>query len=174
MASNGSFGTGAYSNRYLSFNWWTTNRDVANNRTTIHWELKGAGGSTSDYIMAGNFKVIIDGQQVYYSGSRIRLWNGTLVASGDYTLYHDNSGNRNFGAYAEGGIYTTAVNVSGSGNWWLDSIPRDTLHTYVNMNGKSKTVQKFYVNVDGKSRLVRRLYANVNGKAKLVYERLSS
>ena len=124
MASSGSFNTSGYSGRYLVFSWSTTNRDITNNRTTISWTLKGAGGSTTSWYQAGNFRVTIDGQQVYYSSTRIKLYNGTTVASGSFTLNHDSAGNRSFGAYAEAGIYTVAVNCSGSGSWTLDTIPR--------------------------------------------------
>ena len=124
MASSGSFGTSAYSSRNLTFNWWTNGRDIGGNYTDIGWNLVGSGGSTTNYYMAGNFKVTIDGEQVYYSGTRIQLWNGTVVASGTKRIYHNNDGSRSFSAYAEAGIYTVAVNVSGSGSWWLDSIPR--------------------------------------------------
>lgn len=123
MAGSGSFNTGAYSGRYLQFAWTARTSDIVNNKTTIDWTLKGAGGSSSWY-MSGNFKVVIDGVQVYYSSERIQLRNGTVVASGSYTLKHDNLGNKSFSASAEAGIYSTAVNCRGSGSWSLPNIPR--------------------------------------------------
>ena len=62
MAGSGSFNTGAYSGRYLQFAWTARTSDIVNNKTTIDWTLKGAGGSSSWY-MSGNFKVVIDGVQ---------------------------------------------------------------------------------------------------------------
>lgn len=124
MASSGSFGTSAYSSRNLTFSWWTNGQDINGNYTDIGWNLVGSGGGTSNYFVSGNFKVIIDNEQVYFSSTRIHLYNGTVVASGTKRIYHNNDGNRSFSAYAEAGIYTNAVNVSGSGSWNLDSIPR--------------------------------------------------
>ena len=124
MASSGSFNTSGYSGRYLTFNWSVASQNIANNQTTINWNLKGAGGPTNNYYKAGNFAVVIDGATVYASATRINLYNGTLVASGSYTINHNADGNRSFSASAQAGIYTVAVNCSGSGSWALPQIPR--------------------------------------------------
>lgn len=124
MASSGSFNTSGYSGRYLTFSWSVASQNIANNQTTINWNLKGAGGSTNTYYKAGNFAVVIDGATVYASATRINLYNGTLVASGSYTITHNADGNRSFSASAQAGIYTVAVNCSGSGSWALPQIPR--------------------------------------------------
>ena len=124
MASSGSFDTNAYSVRYLTFNWWVNSQDIGGNYTDIGWNLVGNGGSTTSWYKAGNFKVVIDGEQVYYSSDRISLYNGTTVASGTKRIYHNSDGARSFGASAEAGIYYVAVNVSGSGSWELPRIAR--------------------------------------------------
>jgi hypothetical protein len=124
MASSGSFGTGNYHGRYLTFNWWTNGRSIDGNYTDIGWNLVGSGNASASWYKAGNFKVVIDGEEVYSSSSRINLYNGTTVASGTKRIYHDGQGNKQFSAYAEAGIYTVAVNCTGSGSWWLDNIPR--------------------------------------------------
>ena len=123
MASSGSFNTNAYSSRYLTFSWSVQSQSIANNTTTISWSLKGAGGG-STYYKSGNFKVVINGSVVYSSATRIELRNGTTVASGTFTMSHDNNGNKTFSASAEAGIYYVAVNCSGSGTWTLPQIPR--------------------------------------------------
>lgn len=125
MASSGSFNTSAYaSTRYLTFSWWVNSQSTSGNYTDIGWKLVGAGGSTTKWYTSGNFKVVIDGEQVYFSSTRINLYNGTTVASGTKRLYHDSAGNKSFSASAEAGIYTVAVNCSGSGSWSLPNIPR--------------------------------------------------
>lgn len=135
MASSGSFNTGAYSTRYLTFSWSVQSQSISSNSTTISWTLKGAGGTTTSWYKAGNFKVIIDGATVYSSSTRINLYNGTTVASGTYTMSHSSSGTRSFSAYAEAGIYTVAVNCSGSGSWDLPTIPRAaTISNATNFN----------------------------------------
>lgn len=128
MASSGSFNTSSYGsgnyNRYLNFSWSVQSQSVANNSTTISYTLKGAGGSTSSWQMSGNFKLIIDGQTVYSSATRIQLKNGTVVKSGTFTMTHDSAGKRSFSAYAEAGINLVAVNCTGSGSWSLPTIAR--------------------------------------------------
>ena len=124
MASSGSFNTSGYDGRYLRFEWSVASQSTSSNSTKINWALKGAGGSTTSWYMAGAFKVQIDGNTVYSSSNRIQLYNGTTVASGTYTLNHNSAGKKSFSAYAEAGIYTYAVNCSGSGSWNLPDIAR--------------------------------------------------
>ena len=129
MASSGSFNTSGYSGRYLNFSWSVASQNIANNQTTINWTLKGAGGPTNNWFKSGNFQVVIDGAVVYSSATRINLYNGTVVASGSYTITHNADGNRSFSASAQAGIYTVAVNCSGSGSWALPQIPRQATAT---------------------------------------------
>lgn len=129
MASNGSFTTTSCEGRSLTFNWSVKSQSVANNQTTINWSLVGSGSYTYGWVTCGNFKVTIDGKQVYYSSTRMNVYSGTVIASGTYTFTHDNSGNKTFSAYAEAGIYYVAVNCSGSGSWSLPSIARNATIT---------------------------------------------
>ena len=124
MASSGSFNTSAYSGRYLQFSWNIKSQDIANNKTTISWTLKGAGGNSQTWYKSGNFKVVINGSTVYSSAARIQLWSGTVVASGEAVIPHNSDGTKTFSASAEAGIYTVAVNCRGSGSWTLTPIPR--------------------------------------------------
>src|SRR5574344_2459761 len=124
MASSGSFNTTNYQGRYLKFTWTVSSQSIANNSTTISWSLTGAGTAQSNWYKAGNFKVVIDGSTVYNSETRINLYNGTVVANGTYTLVHDSQGNKSFTASAQAGIYTVAVNCTGSGSFTLPQIAR--------------------------------------------------
>ena len=124
MASSGSFNTTGYQGRYLTFAWSVSSQSIANNTTTISWTLKGAGNAQSSWYRSGNFKVVINGTTVYSSSTRIQLYDGTLVASGNFTMTHDTAGNKTFSASAEAGIYTVAVNCSGSGTFTLPQIAR--------------------------------------------------
>ena len=127
MALSGSFNTTAYSGRYLTFSW-TATQNVTANTSTISWTLKGAGTGTG-YYMAGNFKVVINGETVYSSADRIQLRVGTLVASGTKTITHNGDGTKSFSASAEAGIYAVAVNCRGSANFTLNTIPRASTMT---------------------------------------------
>ena len=124
MANSGSFTTTSCEGRSLTFNWSVRSQNIASNQTTINWNLVGSGDYTYGWVTCGNFKVTIDGKQVYFSATRINVYSGTVVASGTYTFTHDNSGNKSFTAKAEAGIYYVAVNCSGSGTWSLPQISR--------------------------------------------------
>lgn len=123
MATSGNITSNASSNRSISFNWSIASQSIANNQTTIVWNLVGTGSNTG-WVESGNFQVKIDGNVVYSSSTRIRLYNGTVVAEGSYTFTHDNNGNKSFSAYIQAGIYAVAVNVSASGSWSLPQIAR--------------------------------------------------
>lgn len=130
MASNGSFKTNAYDGRYLLFSWEVSSQSIESNTTTIKWSLKGGGaGISASWYNAGPFKVVIEGNTVFSSSTRIKLYDGTLVASGVYTLTHDSNGNKSFSASAEGAIYVTTVNSKGSGSWSLPTISRASVPT---------------------------------------------
>lgn len=142
MASSGSFNTSAYEGRYLVFDWKTTNRNAANNTTTISWTLKGAGGSDVWYN-AGNFRVSIAGEVVYSSSARIRLSKGTTVASGTYTFKHGADGKKSFTAAADAGIYTVAVNCTGSKTFELDVIARASQPSLITWPNHTQNVGYF-------------------------------
>lgn len=136
MATGGWFNTSKYyggvGGAYLVFNWSIASQSTATNQTIINWQLAGAGINDGYWYKAGNFKVTINNQQVYYSSARINLYNGTRIATGQFTINHDNNGNASFSAYAEGGIYYTAVNVTGSKSWALPKIDRFATITSAN------------------------------------------
>ena len=142
MASSGSFKTSAYDGRCLLFEWNVSNQNIQNNTTTISWTLSGAGTASVGYYKAGNFKVVIDGKTVYSSTTRINLYNGTTVKSGTYTFTHGKDGTKTFKASAEGGIYTTAVNCTGSATFSLPAIPRAS--TILSVSG-NKITDKYSV-----------------------------
>lgn len=131
MASSGSLLTnGWYSSSkgdyvYLEFAWEVTDTSIPNNTKTIYWELRGKRAA-SGYVNAGGFRVVIDGDTVYDKSTdyRIELYNGTVVASGSKTFTHNADGTRFFGVSIQGGIYTYAVNCTGSQAFTLDTIPR--------------------------------------------------
>ena len=142
MASSGSFKTSAYDGRYLLFEWNVSNQNIQNNTTTISWTLSGAGTASVGYYKAGNFKVVIDGKTVFNSPERINLYNGTVVKNGTYVFNHNKDGTKTFKASAEGGIYTTAVNCTGSSTFSLPAIPRAS--TILSVSG-NKITDKYSV-----------------------------
>jgi len=124
MATSGSFNTTGYDGRYLTFAWVLLSQSYETNSTIISWSLTGAGQGGATWYKAGSFKVIINGVVVYLSAQRINLYNGTAVASGQFTIEHDNDGNKTFEASAEAAIHLTEVNCQGAGSWSLPKIER--------------------------------------------------
>lgn len=125
LLTNGWYSSSKGDYIYLEFAWSVSGTSIENNQKTIYWELRGKR-SASGYVNAGGFKVVIDGDTVYSKSTdyRIELRNGTVVASGSKTLTHNPDGTRSFSVYIEGGIYTYAVNCTGSKAFDLDTIPR--------------------------------------------------
>ena len=123
MATSGSLSTTKYEGRYLILSW-TATQSVEDNTSTIKWTLKGAGDAKSSWYYAGNFKVVIAGSTVYSSSTRIKLYKGTTVASGTKTISHNTDGTKSVAMSAQAGIYTVAVNCSGSKKFTLTDIPR--------------------------------------------------
>ena len=142
MASSGSLKTSAYDGRYLLFEWNVSNQNIQNNSTTISWTLSGAGAASVGYYKAGNFKVVIDGKTVFNSPERINLYNGTVVKNGTYVFNHNKDGTKTFKASVEAGIYTTAVNCTGSSTFSLQAIPRAS--TILSVSG-NKITDKYSV-----------------------------
>ena len=136
MANSGSFNTGNYKGRYLVFAWEEKSQSIENNTTTISWTMTGAGEAEWTYYLCQNIKVTISGETVFQhtkdKDGQITLGIGTVVASGEYTFKHNSNGTKNFTAYAEAGIYVWDVNVTGTGTFTLDTIPRASSLTAAN------------------------------------------
>ena len=104
--------------------------------------------------MAGPFKCVINGNTVYQSNTRIKLYTGTVVASGELAIGHDTNGSKSFSAYAECAIYTSAVNCKGSGSWSLPDIARasqPSLNTWPNNSPNFNIGDTIVVHMNRKS-----------------------
>nr|DAG61148.1 MAG TPA: protein of unknown function DUF859 [Caudoviricetes sp.] len=135
MATSGTFKTSAYDGACLQFDWSLKSQSTVNNQSVISWTLKGAGIKSGYWYMAGPFKCTVNGTVAYQSNTRIKLYTGTVVASGELAIGHDTNGSKTFSAYAECAIYVTSVNCKGSGSWSLPDIGRasqPSLNTWPN------------------------------------------
>lgn len=146
MATSGSFSTTASEGRYLTFYWQVTETNIVENYKTISWIISGQG--VSGYVTCGNIKVVIDGETVYSSSSRVDVWLYATVASGTKRIYHNNDGTKSFSASVEAGIYQVAVNCSGSGSWELSSIPRFANITSFSVSPRDETSVSYSFTVD--------------------------
>ena len=135
MATSGAFKTSAYDGACLQFDWSLKSQSTVNNQSVISWTLKGAGIKSGYWYMAGPFKCTVNGTVAYQSNTRIKLYTGTVVASGELAIGHDTNGSKTFSAYAECAIYVTSVNCKGSESWSLPDIGRasqPSLNTWPN------------------------------------------
>lgn len=146
MALSGTLNSSGYNGRYIQFTW-TATQDVTNNKSTIKWTLKGAGNADVSWYKAGNFKVVIDGSTVYSTAenSRISLYNGTTIASGSKVITHNADGSRKFKVQIEAGIYTYAVNCTGSTEFTLNTIPRASTFAVSNASVNMGTAVTFTI-----------------------------
>ena len=146
MDSSGSLSTTGYKGRYLVLNWSQVSQSIADNTTTISWSLEGAGYASFSYCYARNFTVVINDTTVYYAqggSSEVKLYNGTVVASGTLVISHDSDGNKSFSASVAAGIYDWSPTCTGSGTFYLNKIPR--LSSLSVSNGTLGTAQTLTV-----------------------------
>ena len=154
MATSGTFKTAAYDGACLQFDWMLKNQNIVNNQSVITWTLKGAGIKSDYWYMAGPFKCVVNGTTVYQSNTRIKLYTGTVVASGELAIGHDTNGSKSFSAYAECAIYVTSVNCKGSGSWSLPDIGRaskPSLNTWPNNSPNFNIGDTIVVHMNRKS-----------------------
>ena len=142
MATSGSITTNEKEGRSITLSWSLSSQSVENNTSTIAWTLKGSGSlSGSNWVMAGAFKAVINGTTVYSSSTRIKLYDGTTIASGSTTIAHNTDGTKSFALSCEAGVYTYAVSVSASGTHTLTTIPRASSVSATNTNmGSASTI----------------------------------
>lgn len=154
MATSGTFKTSAYEGACLQFDWMLKNQNIVNNQSVITWTLKGAGIKSGYWYMAGPFKCVINGTTVYQSNTRIKLYTGTVVASGELAIGHETNGSKSFSAYAECAIDVTSVNCKGSGSWSLPDIGRasqPSLNTWPNNSPNFNIGDTIVVHMNRKS-----------------------
>lgn len=143
MASSGSITTGQKEGRSITLSWTLSSQNIEKNTSTIAWTLKGSGGTSTSWVMAGGFKAVINGTTVYSTSTdnRIKLYNGTVVASGSTTIPHNADGTKSFSLSCEAGVYSYAVSVSASGTHTLNTIPRASSVSATNVNmGSAATI----------------------------------
>ena len=107
---------------------WTATQSIANNTSTISWNIKVSTGS-GGYVVVSEIRAKIAGEEVYYRShdNHTNGYNGTQIASGTKTITHNTDGTKSVSMSIEAGIYQWAINKSGSNTFTLDTIPRLSL-----------------------------------------------
>ena len=120
--------TSKYQTRqFLYCNLTLQSQNIANNTSTIYWELRI--GSGSPRYSSSRINLTIDGVARYNNGSTPAFgweWNtnGRLIQSGTFTVTHNSDGTRSMSWSMAAGMEAYAQNVSGSGTITLPRIPR--------------------------------------------------
>lgn len=127
--NSGSSTTNNYNGTWLKFEWWTIEKNIQGNYTVISYVLK-TERNKSGYTIGGNTKLIINNSQVHFDGSRRNFYNGTVVASGNFRINHNEQGKESIGVYMEMAVYANAVNVRGEFRHDLDDIARKAYFMY--------------------------------------------
>lgn len=129
MALSGSVSTNAWTAESGS-TWkvvlnWSATQSVANNTSTISWNIKVSTGS-GGYVVVSEIRAKIAGEEVYYRShdNHTNGYNGTQIASGTKTITHNTDGTKSVSMSIEAGIYQWAINKSGSNTFTLNTIPR--------------------------------------------------
>ena len=139
MALSGKVETATYTPSNSSNTWkvvlnWTATQNVANNTSTISWNIKVSTTSSTGYVVVSEIRAKIDGTEVYYRShdNHTNGYNGTQIASGTTTVNHSTDGTKSVAMSIEAGIYQWAINKSGSNTFTLDTIARASSITTAN------------------------------------------
>lgn len=131
MALSGKVETATYTPSNSSNTWkvvlnWTATQSVANNTSTISWNIKVSTTSSTGYVVVSEIRAKIAGEEIYYRShdNHTNGYNGTQIASGTKTITHNTDGTKSVSMSIEAGIYQWAINKSGSNTFTLDTIPR--------------------------------------------------
>lgn len=131
MALSGKVETATYTPSNSSNTWkvvlnWTATQSVANNTSTISWNIKVSTTSSTGYVVVSEIRAKINGTEVYYRShdNHTNGYNGTQIASGTTTVDHNSDGTKSVAMSIEAGIYQWAINKSGSNTFTLDTIAR--------------------------------------------------
>lgn len=163
MATYGKVSSNDYEGRFITFSWELISQDAKANTSTILWRLEGAGDSETARYKAGNFKVVIDGTTVYSTSQDNRIWlyNGTVVAAGNYTFTHNSQGLKSFVISIQAGINTYEVNCRGEGGFSLPNITRASIIDTVNGNDTGDNLSVSYTS--NVSSYINNLIIELNG-----------
>ena len=152
MATSGNTSVSVASGLTLKFNWSQSSQSIANNTTTISWNMQVilASGHTISSSASKDWSVTVNGKTYSGTNSFGSMGSGATktMASGSTTITHNADGSKQF-SYSfsqEFGITFNGSSVgtkSGSGSGTLNTIPRNssfTLSASTLEMGKTQTV----------------------------------
>lgn len=142
MSLSGSFKTNSYDGRYYKLSWKAT-QDISKNQSKISWTLEALGQSGS-YYAERTLILKLAGKTLINKTDRVERYDG-VVKTGSFTLSHSNDGTKSFSGSLKVAVYTSSVNCTGSGNFTLNTIPRQaTITSAPDFNDLENPVIKYY------------------------------
>lgn len=121
MALSGVIDTNAYEGRYYTLTW-TATQSIPNNSSTISWQVS-CGGGTTGWVRERTLIVTLAGQTLVSKTEAVERYPGA-IASGSFVLGHNAEGKSSIGGDIKVACYTASINLTGVGQWDLDTIPR--------------------------------------------------
>lgn len=162
MADSITLKSNSYDGRYLKLVCEQTNKNSAENTSTIKWTLSTVGGS-ENYYSTGPTTVIINGTTVY-SKSRV-AWDDKVFPasigskSGTLTVNHNTNGDKSISVSLSTAIYYTTVKETAE-TWQLDTVPR---FATVSHSLSSRTETTITMNWSSDSTISKIDYSSDNG-----------
>lgn len=126
MALSGSFTTNniyEYSVNFSATLSWTVAQSIQDNTSTVSWSLRANTDGTGYRRTVYNVEVTVDGTPTT-SNRNTAYGDGATIWSGSKVVTHNNDGTKTLSISARLQVGQYSYNVSGSGSWTLDTIPR--------------------------------------------------
>ena len=132
MASSGTIKSSVYrSHLWLTFNWSQSSQSIANNTTTISWNLKLHWDASISFSASKSYTVTVNGTKYTgnYTGGATGSSGSATIRSGTTTISHNTDGTKSFSVSATFNIDITWLgtklsSMSLSGNGSLNAIAR--------------------------------------------------
>ena len=126
MALSGSFTTNnlyEYSVNFSATLSWTATQNVQNNTSTINWTLTANTDGPGYKRTVYNVEITVDGTPTT-SNRNTSYGDGSTIWSGSKVVTHNNDGSKTLAISARLQVGQYSYNVTGSGSWALNAIPR--------------------------------------------------
>lgn len=126
MALSGNFTTSSITGYGVTFSAtlsWTATQDIQTNASTVSWSLKANTDGPGYKRTVYNVEITIDGTATT-SNRNTSYGDGSTIWSGSRVVNHNNDGTKTLNISARLQIGQYSYNISGSGSWVLDTIPR--------------------------------------------------
>lgn len=163
MATSGSFNTNKEGNFYCTVSWSRTGYDATKNEHYISYSVV-AHNSAGKYRSVYTKELTINNSRVYYNTTSKSFYDGDVVTSGKITIKSsNNAGDGSLSISFKAGVGTSSgTNISGSGSWSLNRIPR---YATANQSLSGKTETTISINWSSDSVIDYIWYSTNNGSS---------